>query len=278
MSVQHIAFSRLAAACLLVAAAGAARAASPVASYNFNGSLAAEQAGAPSLQAIDPQGRNDFEQALVGGSSRSVYRWSGDGQDASTQAGLALDASSLLSDLQTYSLAMRFEFSATASTGGGWRRLVDTQGRQSDNGFYLAPTHQLQVVQLAETNNAVLATGSTAFSTPGFHDVFLSVARTAGGQQVRAWLDGVLEIDTSTTTLGLAGNGNPGGLLVFFADNLAAGAQLEYADGRIAALALYDGAFSPSAVPEPAAGALLAAGLLVLAWRRRAAAAGVTCP
>ena len=278
MSVHHLAFPRLAGACLLAAAAGAAQAASPVASYSFNGSLAAEQAGAPALQAIDPQGRSGFEQALVDGGTRTVYRWSGDGQAAGTQAGLALDASSLLTDLQTYSLAMRFEFSATASTGGGWRRLVDTQGRQSDNGVYLAPEQLLQVVQLAETDNSVLDSGSTVFTTPGFHDVFLSVARTAGGQQVRAWLDGVLEINTSTGTMGLAGNGNPGGLLVFFADNLANKAQSEYADGRIAALALYDGAFSPSAVPEPAAGALLAGGLLVLAWRRRAAAAGVTCP
>lgn len=258
----------VATAAALLLAASAVQAANPVASYSFDNSLAAQQSGAPALVAINPLNANGFEQAVVGGSTQTVYRWSGNGADALQQAGLALDASGLLTDLDSYSVAMRFEFSSLASTGGGWRRIVDTQGRQSDNGLYVAPDpYWLHLVQAAETSGAAITNGTTVFTTPGFHELFLSVANTGNGQQqVRVWLDGVLEIDHGATTFGLStGSGNLGGQLVFFADNTAAGSQLEYANGRIASLALYDGALTPSAVPEPQAAALLAAGLAALA-------------
>ena len=61
---------------------------------------------------------------------------------------------------------MTFEFTQAAAFGGGWRRIVDTQNRQSDNGFYVDPGNRLQVYPVV--------TGSTIFTTPGFHDVVLT--------------------------------------------------------------------------------------------------------
>lgn len=260
---------KVAAVAIALGTGVAAWATAPVASYSFAGTLAANEAAAPDLVAIDPLAANGFETALVHGQSRTVYHWAGDGASSDRQAGLTLDASGL-HDLGQYSLAFSFEFLGTASTGSGWRRLVDTQGRQSDNGLYVSPVQVLQVVQGTELGGGQMTDGSTLFTTPGFHDVFLAVADTgAGSQQVKVWLDGQLELTATTTWFSLANGNNPGHLLTLFADNLAAGAQQEYANGRIAALALYDGALSPSAVPEPAPAALLLAGGLTLALRAR---------
>jgi hypothetical protein len=242
-----------------------AHAAAALASYHFNGSLAADQASAPDLVAIDPLGLNSFETALVYGVSQQVYRWSGNGAIATQQAGLSLNTTGLLADYSSYSVAMTFEFASTAPFGGGWRRLIDTQGRQSDNGFYLSPSHNLEAVQVNP-----IADGSTVFTTPGFHDVVLNVSREAGRQRVTAYLDGKLEFSTLSDVFTLANADNPGHLLQFFADNTAAGAQQEFANGRIAALVLSAGPVS--AVPEPATGVMTLGGLALLAaWRRRSA-------
>ena len=252
------------AAGLFALTALAATAATPVASYHFNGSLAADQAGAPALLAIDPQAKNVFEAATVNGVSQTVYHWIGDGASSSTQAGLTLNTAGLLTDNAAYTVAMTFAFDTTAQTGGGWRRLIDTEGRQSDNGFYVSPAQRLEAVQ-----GSPLVDGSTVFTTPGFHTVLLSVAPAADRQRVTAWLDGSQEFSVLTDTFTLANANNPNHLLTFFADNLAAGAQEEYANGRIAALALYDGSFTPSAVPEPTTAVLMLAGLGALARLRR---------
>lgn len=256
------------AAGLFALTALAATAATPVASYRFNGSLAADQTGAPALLAIDPQGKNAFETATVNGVSQTVYHWIGDGASSSTQAGLTLNTAGLLTDNAAYTVALTFEFATTAQTGGGWRRLIDTEGRRSDNGFYVSPAQNLQAVQ-----GNPIADGSTVFTTPGFHAVLLSVAPEAGRQRVTAWLDGRQEFTVLSDVFTLANPNNPGHLLSFFADNLDAGAQQEYANGRIASLALYDGSFTPSAVPEPATAVLMLAGLGALARLRRRTAA-----
>lgn len=263
---MHNNITQALAAALLTAAAGAALAVTPVASYQFNNSLAADQAGAPALLAIDPLAANGFETAVVKGVTETVYRWSGNGEFSSQQAGLTLDTRGLLTDNAAYTVALTFEFASTAPFGGGWRRLIDTEGRQSDNGFYVSPSQVLQAVQ-----GNPIADGSTTFTTPGFHDVMLSVAPEAGRQRVTAWLDGRQEFSVLSDVFTLANANNPNHLLTFFADNLAAGAQQEFASGRIASLALYDGSFTPSTVPEPAAGLLMLGGLATVAWRRRRA-------
>lgn len=235
----------------------ASSAATAVATYNFDGSLAAAEAGAPALVAIDPLGQNGFETAVVFGSSQTVYRWSGSGTDSALNAGLMLDATGLTS-YDNYSIELVFEFSELAQAGGGWRRIVDTQNRVSDNGFYVDPDNFLQVFPVV--------TGSTVFTTPGFHSVVLSNYVVNGTREVKAYLDSSLQLSSDTDQLNLDNANNPGHLLHFFVDNFIV-APNEYANGRIAYMRIYDGVLVP--VPEPGALALLTPGLLVVAWAAR---------
>ena len=255
----------LVAAVLLLAASAVQSAPVAVATYKFNNSFAAEQAGAPALISINPLGTNGFESAVVDGSLQQVFHWRGAGDSPLTHAGLQLDATGLVT-YDNYSIDMTFEFLADAAFGGGWRRIVDTQNRQSDNGFYVDPDNFLQVYPVA--------TGSTIFTTPGFHHVVLSNFVNGNVREVKAYLDGVLQLVSDTDQLNLDNANNPGHLLHFFVDNLAGPAQQEYADGRIAALTIYDGILVGN-VPEPTTWALMLGGLVAvssLAARRKARA------
>jgi len=225
-----------------------------VATYKFNNTLTAEEAGAPALLSVNPLGTNGFESATVNGSSQQVFHWRGLGNDPTTQAGLTLNASGLVS-YDNYSISMTFEFLTASEFGGGWRRIVDTQNRQSDNGFYVDPNNFLQVYPVVS--------GSTTFTTPGFHDVVLSNLVNGNVREVKAYLDGVLQLQSDTDQLNLDNPNNLGHLLHFFLDNLAGPAQLEYADGRIASLTLYDGILVGT-IPEPTTWILMVAGLALM--------------
>jgi hypothetical protein len=235
-----------------------ASAAAPVATYTFNDTLAATEAGVPALQAIDPLNQNQFEDAIVFGVPQRVYRWSGDGSDAALQAGLKLDTTGLVS-YENYSVEMVFEFTEQAQFGGGWRRIIDTQNRVSDNGFYVAPDNVLQVYPVVS--------GSTTLTTPGFHRVVMSNYVVGGVREVKAYLDGNLELTSDTDQLNLDNFNNPGHLLHFFVDNFDV-APNEFANGRIAYMRIYDGVVIPQ-VPEPSVLALAAPGLALVAWAAR---------
>src|SRR5262249_4654619 len=129
---------------LLVLGVCLAQGATPVATYRFNNSLAAEEPGAPSLVSVDPLGRNGFEDATVDGVPTRVFHWQGTANPPTQQAGLTLDATGLV-QYNNYSVELVFEFLEAAQAGGGWRRVMDTQNRQSDNGFYVEPGNRLQV-------------------------------------------------------------------------------------------------------------------------------------
>ncbi|MFO1325751.1 MAG: hypothetical protein U1F56_00210 [Rubrivivax sp.] len=248
-----------------------------VARYGFQNTLAADQAGAPALVAIDPLGLNGFETATVHGQSQTVYRFSGVGDPSSSQAGLSLSTTGLV-DPSRYVLSMTFEIFEPAAFGGGWIRLVDTEARQSDNGLYLSPTPQTVVTTVQNTENdpsGDVHQGSTTAAFRAFHDLVLSVmpGATAGTQVVNVWLDGLHEIvDVGTDRFSLDNVNNPNQLLVLFADNRVSQAQLEFASGRIASLTLDDGL----QVPAPGSLALLSAAALVamLAPTRRRRGAG----
>jgi hypothetical protein len=212
----------------LLARAGAA----PVATYHFNDSLAPDEPGVPSLVSVDPLALNGFEDAVVNGVTQRVFHWRGNATPATQQAGLMLDATGLV-PYNNYSIEIIFEFLQAAQAGGGWRRIVDTQNRQSDNGFYVDPGNRLQVYDVV--------TGSSLFTTPGFHHVVLSNFINGNQREVKASLDGVLQLTSSTDQLNLDNVNNPGHLLAFFLDNIAGPAQLEFADGRIAFLQIHNG-------------------------------------
>ena len=231
---------------LLAFGAGIVSAATPVATYRFNNSLAADEAGAPSLISVDPLASNGFEDATVDGVTKRVFHWHGTANPPLQQAGLVLDATGLV-QYNNYSVELVFEFLQPAQAG--WRRIMDTQNRQSDNGFYVDPSNFLQVYPEV--------TGSTVFTTPGFHHVLLSNFLNGNQREVKAYLDGNLELTSDTDQLNLDNSSNPGHLLNFFLDNIAGPAQFEFADGRISYLRLYDGI----AVPEPSAWLLLTCGL-----------------
>lgn len=264
LDASRFIITRWALPAVLAALAVPASAATLVAGYDFNGTLAANEAGAPALVSIDPLHQNFFDTAIVNGASKSVFGWSGTGDSSSNNAGLLLDATGLVT-YNNYSVALTFEFSSAAQFGGGWRRILDLQNRQSDSGFYVNPGNSLEVVEIPQETF-----GTGLFTTPGFHQVVVSVSPDGSHQQVKAYLDGKLEVTAQTDFFSLDNANNPGHLLHLFVDNTSGGAQQEYANGRIASLRLYDGAYVPSPVPEPGTYAMVLAGLgLVAGWQRR---------
>src|SRR2546422_24018 len=66
----------------------------PVATYLFHNTFAAEQPGTPALVKVDPLGVSAFEDSVVFGQVRRVFRFDGNSTPVQ-QAGLALDTTGL---------------------------------------------------------------------------------------------------------------------------------------------------------------------------------------
>jgi len=164
-----------------------------------------------------------------------------------------------------------FQFEPTSAS---WENILGVSNRQSDNAFYVSPEGKLQVWP----KNI----GPSSFTVGNYHRVTLT---NKGDGRVTAYLDGVFQFDLESTSMNFSeyATANPDRLMHFFADNVVAGGQGEFSDGRVALVRLYDVELSgaqagdlglpPQApVPEPQTWVLLAAGALVLglAARRRA--------
>lgn len=198
------------------------------AEYRFDSSLASSVPGAPDLAPIDPMNLNGFTNDVVNGQTQTVYSWSGTASPVSQQAGFKLTTSGLVSSTN-YSVAMRFKLT---DRNLAWRRLIDVNNRQSDNGFYVDPNNHLAVYPIISS--------VTPFITGAYADVVLTV----GGGVVTAYLNGTQQFSGNSRLMDIT---NPTNSLIFFVDNNVGGGQGEYSNGSIAWLRLYDGGnFEPT--------------------------------
>jgi hypothetical protein len=237
-----------------------------VATYEFNNTFAADQAGAPALSPVDPLSESTFHTDTVLGTSRSVWTFTGDNAPGD-QAGFTLNTTGLVNP-ESYSVDMVFQFT---DRDGGWRRILDVQNRQSDDGFYVDTSNKLDLFPLAGSNDA--------WTNNTYHHVALTV----DGTTVTGYLDGVSEFTTTTSIMDLDADptDNPNQLLGAFLDNTVGGGIGEWSGGSISLFRLWDGVLPAGDVqqlagnpfastPEPASLGLLAAGSLLLMRRRRA--------
>ena len=187
-----------------------AEAATVVATYEFKGTFAADEATPLALVPTDPESLSVFASDTVLGQVRAVWSFNG------------------LIPPEAYSVDMVCRFTARE---GAWRRLIDVQNRQSDAGFYVDPADNLDIYPVS---------GSSAAWT---NNVYHHIVLTNDGSQVAVYLDGVSQFTTATTLLNLDVDptDNPGLLMGFFLDNVVAGGQGEWSPGSVGLIRVWNG-------------------------------------
>jgi len=228
--------------------------ANPVASYTFNNTLNAVQAGVAPLIAVDPLGTSGFQTATVFGNSQTTYHFDGAAYLPIDQGGLAFDTTDLITS-NNYSVEMVVELTGSS----GWRRLLDSLDRQSDSGLYIDPSNNL--------NSFPSGGGGSPFSANTFFDIIVTVDPS---NTVTGYFSGVQQFSETSTSLNVANH-----TLGFFLDNVAAGGQGEWSSGNVALIKVFDTALTAdqvkaetadpfqgtSTVPEPSTWMLALAGI-----------------
>ena len=208
----------------------------------------------------DPPGTSGFVSDTVLGQTRQVYAFNGMSSPPSQQSGLTVNTTSLIPS-HSYSVDMVLELT---QRDGAWRRLIDVENRQSDDGFYVNPNNNLEVFPVAGTTNA--------WTNNVYHHVVL----TTDGTNVNGYIDGQAQFTIPTPLMNLDNANNPNLLMNFFLDNTAGGGQGEYSPGRVSLIRLWDGVLTgPEAqalannpfLPEPSALAFI--GVASIAFMRR---------
>ncbi len=211
-------------------------AASPVATYEFNNNFLADQPAAPALSVVDPLGQSVFQNDSVLGINRPVWAFDGNENPTNEQAGLTVNTNGLITS-NNYSVDMVFLFTQRQNA---WRRIIDVENRQSDNGFYVDPSNNLDIFPISGSTNA--------WTNNIYHHVVL----TNDGGTVNTYIDGVSQFSTSTTLMNISNPNNPGLLMGFFIDNVIAGGQFEFSDGKVGLIRVWNGELSAAEAQQVA--------------------------
>jgi hypothetical protein len=218
--------------CLLAIVIAPAARASLVAAYTFNNTFNAVQGGVAALTSVNPLGTGAFQTVTVFGHSQTTWHFDGAASPPTNQGGLQFNTTGLISS-NVYSVEMVFELTGSA----GWRRLMDSLDRQSDNGLYIDPNNNLDVFPQGGT--------SSPFTANTFFDVFVTVD---AANNVTGYFGGVQQFTETSTNLDIATN-----TLGFFLDNVAGGGQGEWSSGNVALIKVFNTALTAQQVAAEAA-------------------------
>lgn len=232
--------------------------ASLVATYDFNNTLSAVQPGVTALTAVDPLSLSGFVQNVnVFGTSHTVYHFDGSATPVTDQGGLQLNTTGLIGT-NNYSVEMVFELD---DLSGAWRRVLDTQDRQSDAGLYIDPSNHLNVFPAGGATNT--------FVSSTFYDIFVTVDSS---DNIVGYFSGHPELSLTSNALEISGANH----LNFFLDNVVGGGQGEWSQGQIALIKVFNTALTADqvlaetadpfsgTVPEPASWFLIFAGAVAI--------------
>ena len=200
---------------------------SPVATYQFNNTLVADQPNAP---ALTPLNSGSFvADSNVLGLTRTVYKRTSTSNASSAQSALRLDTTLLGLTANNYAVEIVFTFTDNLNSGS-YRRVIDSYDPSSliDPGFYVGPGNTLNVYQGGPHS------GGTVLSDGTYYDVVLSVSPT--GEQ--AYLNGILAVNYGGTPDQIQTH-----YLSFFLDE-----AYEYGNGKVALIRVFNRALNGAEV------------------------------